>query len=367
MNTLPNDAVCEILGRTNAATVVSFARCCDAFARAVRSNRAGILACRRSQRSWDHDRVLADSRALFPDDVSRESRKVSDEQMAATSGHVMRWPEGANVHPTDVTLDFNFGRSSRIIERLPGHVLTAIRVPVMAERVRITIGGWVVLDIARSLLRALCPSDVTDVDLLHLTFGRGFPICALHAHNMVLLVDGACRVRVSYAQFPLYSPLSKMALQATFDRPVEGLVTTHSDAAVEAGAWHVLRPNLLLRAFLVVVTRFPWGELAEDALDTVSVRMAACEKTWSAECLRAQRWVGVDGVWQGLARGYVLPVVTTHDFCKCVDVRVKLDLRDGVDPASVAITLAYVGYNRMQISGGMAGLKYLACCARAGV
>lgn len=355
MDTLPNDEVCEILGRTNAATVVAFACCCDAFARAVRTNRAGILACRRSHRSWDQDRVLADSRALFPDDA-RESRESRDSRVTS----VTAWPEGANFHPADVTHDFNFGWSSRIIERLPGHVLTAIRVPVMAERVRITIGGWDVLDLHGSLLRALCPSDTPYVDVLSLTFGRGFPICALYAHNMVLSVEGACRVRVSYAQFRPYSPLGKMTLQATFDRAVVGLVTTHRDAAVEAGTWHVLRPNLLLRAFLVVVTRRPWGEIAEDALDAVSVRVAACEKTWSAECLRAQRWVGVDGVWQGLARGYVLPVVTTHDFCKCVDVRVKLDLRDGVDPASVAVTLTHVGYNRLLVSGGMAGLKYLA-------
>ena len=357
LEALPNDILCEILGRTNAETVVRFACSGDFFARAVRVNRAGILACRQSQRSWDHDRVLADSRVLFPNDA-HESRAVYDERNALLCGHLTCWTaEGATDRPTDVTLDFNFGISDRIIERHPGDVLTAIWVPVMAERVRVIIGGEMVVDLRCSLLRALCQSDAHVVNLLPLTVGCGFPICALHGHNAVLIVDGACRVRLSYASFPLQSPLLRQAYRKMYNCSVFEIVTTHHDIEFEAGVWHVLRTrSLLLHAILIVVTK-RGGNIAEDVLRNVSVRSASCEKTWNAVCLRAERWVGM---WQGgMMRGYVLPIITTHDFIKSSgDLQVKLDLLDGIDSASLSVTFAHVAYNRMVMSSGMAGLRY---------
>ena len=65
---LPDDLLCNVLGRTDGDVVTRFAQCSSLAAAAVRANREGLLACR-GPRWGGHGRVLDDARP-----VSRERR-----------------------------------------------------------------------------------------------------------------------------------------------------------------------------------------------------------------------------------------------------------------------------------------------------
>lgn len=359
---LNDDLVTAVLERLDEEAIVRFACCSSAAANAVRANRAYILA--RWRAGWDEGRarVLAGSRALFPDNET-ENRKVRDNQHAVLSRHMQAWDSvfsqdekrDAIVH--ERVFDFHFGNSRRTIDRSnETMVLTALWFPVTAVEVQLIIGGKHVIRLTGAVIRALAPDGAKDVDVLPMTIGSGFPIHLLNYHGVEVMANGPCRVRATFKSLPRYV---WMTYRGMCDCPMTYLATPLSDVApiLPDNGWHVLEPSTnMVEAVIVVLEPAPGKFVdAEDALETVSVRnMAGDERTWDASLLRARRWRRRDGVWQGLQHGFLLPVVTTHN-----DVKLRLTLRPGVAPDAVRATFVLVEYNRLRVLSGMAGLRYL--------
>lgn len=356
---LPDGVLAAVLARAavdRGETVVRFACCSSLAAEAVRANRPVILAHCRAEWAARGERVLADSRALFADHPAESLRAREERHVYREWFHEWMEVDEAAAARRDVTVDFNFGDSRRGLMGY-GNVLTALWLPVTADRVRIVVGGMSVIDLSGALIRALAPRGAKAVDVLPLTLGRGLPVALLTMHGIELQVDGACRVRASFASFASGSAaFDRFASRHNrWDRPVTCLSNMPpSPAILPRNEWHVLQPcSYVLYAIVVICD--------EDALDAVTVRtMAGDERTWDAALLRARQWRGREGVWQGLSHGFMVPIVTSHNF-GCggdTDVRVRLALRPGVDPAAATVTFATVEHNRMRIMGGMGGLAY---------
>ena len=359
MLALPNDILTVILGHVaaeNATMVVNFASCSSLAAEVVCANKKVILANRQAVWAAGRARVLTDSRTLFPE--GGESRRTLDARIAGQAGWHQEWwmEDGATEKIRDVDLDFHFGPSSRSLSFSSyGDILTALWLPVTADRVQLIVGGTEVINMSGALIRALAPPGAKAVNVLPLTLGRGMPVTGLRYHTMELQVDGACRVRASFASFASFinPDVRRDIIHRTSDVAVTYIANRRSrvSAILPNNEWHILKPtSYIVDAIIIVVDD-------ETALDTVTVCTIAGMRTWDASLLRAERWHGQEGVWQGLHHGFIIPVVTTHNFGfgGDIDIGVRLTLRGG---CATGVTFAIVEYNRMRLMSGMSGMMY---------
>lgn len=321
---LPDDLLCRVLGGySDGEVVVTLASCGSAAAAAVRANRAGILA------TWGRARVLADMVALFP--VASVALEPS------TTEWETRWMDGADTFALNTDLD----QIHFLNPVLYGDVIVALRIPLTVERVQMMVGGNNIMTLHQPLLRVMAPEGATEVDVLPLTVGTGFPIAALGFHPVLVKTrPGACRVRASFASYQWGSTLRQTAIMARY----RCASTTFTTDALVAPEWRVtLTPKACVDAFVVLVT-------PKHALATVIVRSSAGERTFPEEYLRAHVWRSVTGVWQGLqSGGHLLPVATRH--VSTLDIR--LGLHPGVDPAGVTAQIVTVERNCFNVGSGL--------------